>query len=83
MLLAFTSPSSPPADTENVTVTDDEPAVTTAVCTDIADADPAPFDAVTTARNVDPTSPDTTAYDDAVAPPISAHAPPDASHRRH
>ena len=60
-----------------------EPATTTAVCADVADADPPPFDAVTTARNVDPTSPATTAYDDAVAPAISTHAPPDTSHRRH
>jgi hypothetical protein len=69
--------------TENVIDPEDEPATTTAVCADVADADPPPFDAVTTARKVDPTSPATTAYDDAVAPPMSAHAPPDASQRRH
>jgi hypothetical protein len=82
-LLTVRSPSSPPAPTENVIDPDVDPATTTAVCADVADADPPPFDAVTTARNVDPTSPDTTPYDDDVAPPISTHPPPDASHRRH
>jgi hypothetical protein len=46
-------------------------------------AEPAEFDAVTTARSVAPTSPATTAYDDDNAPAMSTHAPPDPSHRRH
>jgi hypothetical protein len=79
-----TSPSSPPALTGNATVVDDAAAATTTPDnTEPADADPAPFDAVTTTRNVDPTSPATTAYELAVAPTTSTHPPPDESHRRH
>jgi hypothetical protein len=83
MLFVFTSPSSPPADTENVTVTDDEPAVTTAVGADAADADPPPFDAVTLTRMVDPTSTDVSMYVCAVAGRMSTQFPPEESQRRH
>ncbi len=78
-----TLPSSPPAPTANVNVPDVGCATTTAVAAELADAEPTPFDAVTTARNVEPTSAATTTYVAAVAPPISTHPAPPASHRRH
>ena len=63
---------------------DPPPPVTTAVCADEAGADaPDPFDAVTCARNVDPTAPATTGYDDPVAPATFTHDAPAESHRRH
>jgi hypothetical protein len=58
-------------------------AVTVTVWVEVADDDPPPFVAVTTARNVEPTSLATTRYVDEVAPARSEHAPPEASHRRH
>ena len=41
------------------------------------------FVAVTTTRSVAPTSPASTMYDDAVAPGMSKHELPTASHVRH
>jgi hypothetical protein len=61
MSLIDTSPSSPPDATGIVNVPD-VAAVTTAVCADVADADPAEFDAVTTTCIVEPTSADDNRY---------------------
>src|SRR5579871_3372633 len=44
--------------------------VTTAVGLELAEAEPAPFDAVTTTSTVEPTSLETSVYVDAVAPAI-------------
>jgi hypothetical protein len=60
--LKSTSPSSPPDAIDTVNVPDEACAATTAVCADVADTDPAPFDAVTTTCNVDPTSADDNRY---------------------
>jgi hypothetical protein len=38
-------------------------ATTVAVAAEVAELEPAEFDAVTTTRNVEPTSPEVTAYD--------------------
>jgi hypothetical protein len=58
--------------------------VTTPVAAEAADGvEPAAFEAVTTTRNVPPTSAETTAYDALVAPPMVEHAPPDELHRCH
>jgi hypothetical protein len=51
-----TSPLSLPAAIDTVNVPDDACAVTVAVFADVADADPALFDAVTTTCTVEPTS---------------------------
>jgi hypothetical protein len=56
---------------------------TTAVGTDVDDAAPRTFLAVTRTRSVLPPSDDVSAYVRAVAPPISAQLPPVASQRRH
>src|SRR4051812_22464230 len=58
-------------------------AVTTAVCDDVAEAEPSGFDAVTTTRSVFPTSPVTTLYVCCVAPEIDVHALPRLSHCCH
>ncbi len=58
--------------------------VTTPVAFDGDDAvEPAAFDAVTTTRSLWPTSAPTTAYVEAVAPPMSAQPLPAESQRRH
>jgi hypothetical protein len=62
ILLTRTSPSSAPAETTNVIDPDDEAAETTPVAADVADADPAEFDAVTTTCIVEPTSADDNRY---------------------
>jgi hypothetical protein len=56
MSFTDTSPSSPPDATDTVNVPDVPTAATTPVSADVADADPAPFDAVTTTCIDDPTS---------------------------
>ena len=56
---------------------------TTAVCADVADPDPPPFDAVTTTRNVEPTSAAANTYVDEVAEAMSAQPAPEPSQRRH
>ena len=56
---------------------------TTAVGGDGALADPAEFDAVTTATSVEPTSADPAPYDDEVAPAIAAQFAPVESQRFH
>ena len=57
---------------------------TTPVCADVAGAPaPEPFDAVTRAPIVDPASPATNAYEDAVAPDTTTHPAPPASQRNH
>jgi len=60
--LKSTSPSSAPDANDTVNVPDDACAATTAVCADVADPDPAPFDAVTTTCILDPTSADDNRY---------------------
>jgi len=60
--LKSTSPSSAPDANDTVNVPDVACAATTPVCADVADADPALFDAVTTTCILDPTSPDTNRY---------------------
>jgi hypothetical protein len=49
----------------------------------VAVPEPPAFDAVTTTRNVLPTSVDVNTIDDPVAPAIAKHEPPPESHRRH
>jgi len=60
--LKSTSPSSAPDATDTVNVPDDDCDVTAAVCADVADDDPALFDAVTTTCSFDPTSADDNRY---------------------
>jgi hypothetical protein len=57
-------------------------APTTAVACDVAD-DESAFDAVTTTRRVEPTSPELTAYAAVVAPRMFVQLLPPASQRRH
>ncbi|HVP03109.1 MAG TPA: hypothetical protein VMT10_11110 [Solirubrobacteraceae bacterium] len=56
---------------------------TSAVCAEVALAEPATLVPVTTTRIVEPTSAGTAVYVDAVAPAMSAHEAPELSHRRH
>jgi hypothetical protein len=58
-------------------------ACTTAVCADVAVADPAEFDAVTATRIVEPTSAETSVYAAAVAPEILTQFAPEESQRCH
>jgi hypothetical protein len=68
MSFTITSPSSPADATGIVNVPEDDPDVTAAVSAEVADADPAEFDAVTTTRIVDPTSALVNAYELAFEP---------------
>jgi hypothetical protein len=61
--LKSTSPSSPPEANDTVNVPDDACAATTTVCAEVADAEPAEFDAVTTTWIVEPTSAADNKYD--------------------
>jgi hypothetical protein len=66
--------------------TDDVGALAGAITADavlVAVPEPPAFDAVTTTRNVLPTSVDVKANEDPVAPAISRHEPPPESQRRH
>jgi hypothetical protein len=56
------SPSSAPEANDTVNVPDVACAATTPVCAEVADADPTPFDAVTTTCIVAPTSADDNRY---------------------
>jgi hypothetical protein len=56
---------------------------TTAVCIEVAAADPFRFDAVTITRSVCPTSAEESVFVEVVAPPIAAQPAPDESHRSH
>jgi hypothetical protein len=58
-------------------------AATTPEAALVAVPEPPAFDAVTTTRNVLPTSVEVNASDDPVAPATSAHEPPPESQRRH
>src|SRR4051794_28672251 len=58
-------------------------AVTTAVAAEVAARVPAPFDALTTIRSVDPTSADVSVYEDVAAGMMSMQAAPVELHRRH
>jgi hypothetical protein len=58
-------------------------AATIPVGSDEADDEPAPFDAVTSTRTVEPTSADANVYVLPVAPAISEQFPPPALQRRH
>ena len=58
-------------------------AVTTAVCAEVAVAEPVEFDAVTTIRTVLPTSAAATVCVCAVSPTMSTQPPPAESQRRH
>ncbi len=53
---------------------------TTSVSADDADAEPAPFEAVTTTANDEPMSPGEIAYNEVVAPGISEQAPSHCCH---
>jgi len=56
---------------------------TTAVASDVETADPFLFDAVTATRNVRPTSPDDTTYDEPVADPTPPQPDPLESQLNH
>jgi hypothetical protein len=58
-------------------------AVTTPVAADVAEEEPALFDAVTSTRTVEPTSPAVNVYVVPVAPAMSEQFPPPALQRRH
>jgi hypothetical protein len=58
-------------------------ATTTAVCAEVAAAEPALFEAVTTTRIVEPRSAEVTVYVCAANGTMSAQAPPEPSQRRH
>src|SRR5919204_4010672 len=69
--------------TVGASVSDGATGATTAVRALVAGVLPAAFDAVTTTRNVDPTSPDTSWYVEPVAPATFEQYAPAESQRRH
>jgi hypothetical protein len=77
--LRSVSPSSAPDATDTVNVPEFGCDTTVAVCADVADADPAEFDAVTTTCNFEPTSAADTRYD-AWFDPTFTHDPPHRCH---
>jgi hypothetical protein len=83
MLFDLTSPSSPFARTEKVSVVDEGAEETTAEGAETAVAEPAAFEAVTATRMVEPTSAEVSVKEVEVAAATSAQAPPEELQRRH